>query len=166
MTTAPGDPLAIPPTPAEAIAGEIERARDELDRAHAGALKGDAGALEALPAIARRLLTIGRPPSALPPELEIAGGAVIWRGAPLRTTPRGLRLARYLAGRVGTGCAYHEIQEAVHGRPWASGSGAEGYKINLRASVSRLRRAFLAADPGFDRIEAMPGYGYRWKLGR
>jgi two-component system OmpR family response regulator len=32
----------------------------------------------------------------------------------------------------------------------------------VTSHVKRIRRKFLAVDPGFDRIESVYGMGYRW----
>ena len=43
-----------------------------------------------------------------------------------------------------------------------AGSGALGYTTNVRSLVKRIRRKFLAVDPGFSAIKNAHGVGYRW----
>lgn len=151
---------------ADAIAtvlDEIERARVDLTSAHAAAADGDPAALDALPGIAERLLTIARHGRGLPAGLHLGGGLAFWHGRQVHLTAMSLRIVRHLAVRHGAGCAWRELQEAAHGRPFASGRGDDGFKVNLRAAIIRLRRRFLEVDAGFDRIETLMGYGYRWK---
>ena len=157
------DLLTIQPLPSEVAIAEVEQLLADLDRVRGRAYAADTAKLHALGDVAEQVLAVCRSIRRLPPNLDIAGGTVAWRGILVPTTPMDLRLTSYLAQRHGRSCSYRELNEAAHGRPFAGGRGDEGYRGNLRASMRRLRKRFQAVDPDFDRIEAQPGYGYRWK---
>jgi two-component system, OmpR family, response regulator ChvI len=41
-------------------------------------------------------------------------------------------------------------------------SGADGYRINVRGIIKRIRKKFLECDEAFAEIENFVGLGYRW----
>ncbi|CCG42313.1 hypothetical protein PHAMO_360023 [Magnetospirillum molischianum DSM 120] len=44
------------------------------------------------------------------------------------------------------------------------GAGLDGYRVNVRAAIKRIRGKFRDLDPAFDRIVAYPGFGYSWRV--
>jgi len=50
----------------------------------------------------------------------------------------------------------------AHAIGFVAGSGKHGYSTNVRSLVKRIRRKFVAADPGFSEIENVHKIGYRW----
>ena len=58
--------------------------------------------------------------------------------------------------------AYRTIYDTMHYAGFVAGSGEHGYKTNVRSLVKRIRRKFLAVDPGFSAIENVQRVGYRW----
>ena len=77
----------------------------------------------------------------------------------------GLTIAEYkivtllVSGGIHT---YRAIYDTMHYAGFAAGSGDHGYKANVRALVKRIRRKFVAVDPGFSAIENVQKVGYRW----
>jgi two-component system response regulator ChvI len=53
--------------------------------------------------------------------------------------------------------------DGIHYAGFVAGSGEHGYNTNVRSLLKRIRRKFLAVDPGFSEIENMLGVGYRWR---
>jgi two-component system, OmpR family, response regulator ChvI len=57
---------------------------------------------------------------------------------------------------------YRAIYDTMHYAGFVAGSGQHGYKTNVRSMVKRIRRKFVAVDPGFSAIENVKKVGYRW----
>jgi DNA-binding response OmpR family regulator len=78
--------------------------------------------------------------------LELGEWSVAWRGQKVPTPPRehvALKLLTIEPGKL------------IH---WSF----IGSYDNSRMIISRLRAAFQAVDPTFDRIETIRGRGFRW----
>ena len=57
---------------------------------------------------------------------------------------------------------YRTIYDTMHYVGFVAGSGKHGYTTNVRSIVKRIRRKFVAVDPGFSAIENVQKVGYRW----
>jgi two-component system, OmpR family, response regulator ChvI len=57
---------------------------------------------------------------------------------------------------------YRIIYDTMHYPGFVGGSGALGYTTNVRSLMKRIRRKFVAVDPGFSAIENVHKIGYRW----
>jgi two-component system response regulator ChvI len=57
---------------------------------------------------------------------------------------------------------YRTIYDAAYYVGFVAGSGKRGYSTNVRSLVKRIRRKFVAVDPGFSEIENVHKIGYRW----
>ena len=44
-----------------------------------------------------------------------------------------------------------------------AGFGADGYLVNVRSAMKRIRKKFLALDPAFAEIENFAAVGYAWR---
>jgi two-component system response regulator ChvI len=44
-----------------------------------------------------------------------------------------------------------------------AGFGADGYLVNVRSAMKRIRKKFLALDPAFTEIENFAAVGYAWR---
>jgi two-component system response regulator ChvI len=58
---------------------------------------------------------------------------------------------------------YRTIYDTMHYAGFVAGSGEHGYNTNVRSLVKRIRRKFVAVDPGFSAIENVQRVGYRWR---
>ena len=58
--------------------------------------------------------------------------------------------------------SYCAIYDTAHHPGFVAGSSALGYTINVRSLIKRIRRKFLAVDPGFSAIKNVHRIGYRW----
>jgi two-component system response regulator ChvI len=95
-------------------------------------------------------------------ELRFDISRAIWAGLPVDLTLTEFRILALLAERAGQDVGYREIYDLVHGKDFAAGHGAEGYRANVRTFIKRIRKKFRDADPDFDGIDNYPGFGYRW----
>lgn len=100
-----------------------------------------------------------------PLALDIDCHRALWRGRPVQLTITEYRMVALLAERAGLDVTYRELYDVVHGVGFMAGSEPEGHRVNVRSFIKRIRRKFAAIDPGFDRIDNYPGYGYRWLAG-
>jgi two-component system response regulator ChvI len=79
----------------------------------------------------------------------------------------GLSLVEYnivhlLTSKAGRWVTYRAIYDRVHYEGFIGGSGADGYRINVRGIIKRIRKKFLECDEAFAEIENFVGLGYRW----
>ena len=58
---------------------------------------------------------------------------------------------------------YRAIYDRLQYKGFIAGSGGDGYRMNVRSAIKRIRNKFRDFDPTFDEIENYPGFGYRWK---
>ena len=68
-----------------------------------------------------------------------------------------------LASNVGRYVTYRAIYDRLRYEGFIAGSGADGYRSNVRSAIKRLRNKFRSIDPTFDKIESYSGFGYCWK---
>jgi len=83
-------------------------------------------------------------------------------------TDLGLTLGEYnilhlLASNVGRYVTYRAIYDRLHYEGFIAGSGADGYRANVRSAIRRIRKKFRSIDPTFDEIANYNGFGYCWK---
>ncbi len=86
-----------------------------------------------------------------------------WKGREVSLTLREYEIVAHLARQPGQDLQYRCIYDVVRGSGFAAGIGAEGYQVNVRAFIKRIRRKFRDIDPKFDAIENYPRFGYRWR---
>jgi two-component system response regulator ChvI len=83
-------------------------------------------------------------------------------------TDLGLTLGEYnivylLVSNVGRYVTYRAIYDRLHYEGFIAGSGADGYRANVRSAIKRIRNKFRSFDPTFDEIENYNSFGYCWK---
>jgi two-component system response regulator ChvI len=69
-----------------------------------------------------------------------------------------------LALKPGEDLSYRELYDLVHGKDFLAGSGADGYRANVRTFIKRIRKKFRDVDTDFDQIHNYAGFGYRWTV--
>jgi two-component system response regulator ChvI len=110
-------------------------------------------------------------PPAGPPELEQHGALALhrqtartlWRQQDVGLTMTEYKIVALLASHKGEVQSYRAIYDTAHYEGFVAGSGEHGYNTNVRSLLKRIRRKFLAVDPGFAEIENEQGVGYRWR---
>ena len=117
----------------------------------------------------RRLLNA--PKSVAPPASLVVCGKVVLNPNVSRAywndSDVGLSLVEYnivhlLTSKAGRWVTYRAIYDRVHYEGFIGGSGADGYRINVRGIIKRIRKKFLECDEAFAEIENFVGLGYRW----
>ena len=86
-----------------------------------------------------------------------------WNGHEVGLTVVEYRIVEKLASRPGMDFTYREIYDVVHGEGFWAGDGDDGFRVNVRSLIKRIRQKFREIDDTFEAIENYPGYGYRWR---
>ena len=87
----------------------------------------------------------------------------LWRQQDVGLTMTEYKIVALLAAHKGQIQSYRAIYDAAHYEGFVAGSGDNGYNTNVRSLLKRIRRKFVAVEPGFAEIENKPGLGYRWR---
>jgi two-component system response regulator ChvI len=95
--------------------------------------------------------------------LNVHSARGFWREQPLALTVTQFRIVHLLASQAGQDVSYREIYDTVHGAGFAAGDGEQGYRVNVRSLIKRIRRSFQAVDPNFAAIRNYAAFGYRWQ---
>jgi two-component system response regulator ChvI len=110
-------------------------------------------------------------PSQPPPPPQVRLGALelrfdinraFWKGAAIDLTLTEFRMVSQLALKPGEDISYRELYDLVHGKDFLAGSGADGYRANVRTFIKRIRKKFRDVDPEFDQVRNYAGFGYQW----
>jgi two-component system response regulator ChvI len=96
-------------------------------------------------------------------SLHPATGRALWRQLDVGLTITEHKLVVLLVSRKGEPQTYRALYDAAHYAGFVAGSGEQGHHTNVRSMVKRIRRKFLAIDPGFAEIENVPQVGYLWR---
>jgi two-component system, OmpR family, response regulator ChvI len=86
-----------------------------------------------------------------------------WNGVDLGLTLGEYNIVHLLASNVGRYVTYRAVYDRLHYEGFIAGSGAEGYRANVRSALKRIRNKFRACDPTFAEIENYTGFGYCWR---
>jgi len=54
------------------------------------------------------------------------------------------------------------IYDRLRYEGFIAGAGADGYRVNVRSTIKRIRKKFLSLDPAFREIETHSTFGYAW----
>src|SRR5690348_6652276 len=95
-------------------------------------------------------------------ELRLDTNRAFWRGSAIDLTLTEFRMLSRLALKAGEDVSYRELYDLVHGKDFQAGSGAEGYRVNVRTFMKRIRKKLRDIDPSFEEIHNYAGFGYRW----
>jgi two-component system response regulator ChvI len=95
-------------------------------------------------------------------ELRFDLNRASWAGAPIELSLTEFKILALLALRHGEDVSYREIYDLVHGKGFTAGCGGEGYRVNVRGLVKRIRKKIRAVDPEFEHIVNYTGFGYRY----
>jgi two-component system, OmpR family, response regulator ChvI len=86
-----------------------------------------------------------------------------WKDADVGLTLGGYNIVHLLASNAGRYVTYRAIYDRLHYEGFIAGSGTDGYRMNVRSAIKRIRNRFQALDSTFDEIENYQGFGYCWK---
>ena len=85
----------------------------------------------------------------------------LWRQHDVGLTTTEYKIVVRLVSHKGEPQTYRAIYDTARYEGFVA--GRDGYNTNVRSLVKRIRRKFLAVDPGFAEIENMQRVGYRWR---
>jgi two-component system, OmpR family, response regulator ChvI len=88
---------------------------------------------------------------------------VLWREQDVALTMTEYKVVARLVSHKGEVQTYRALYDAAHYEGFVAGAGQHGYTTNVRSLVKRIRRKFVAVDPGFSKIKNVQGIGYRWR---
>ena len=86
-----------------------------------------------------------------------------WKGTDLDLTIGEYRIIELLRSRPGRYVSYRAIYDRLRQKGFVAGLGPNGYRVNVRSAVKRIRNKFRALDPKFREIECYRAFGYRWR---
>ena len=95
-------------------------------------------------------------------ELRIDINRAFYNGNRVDLTLTEFQIVRLLASAGDTDVSYRQIYDLVRGKDFIAGYGEEGYRVNVRSFIKRIRQKFRDVDDTFTCIENYPGFGYRW----
>ena len=72
-------------------------------------------------------------------------------------------IVHLLASNMGKYVTCRAVYDRLHYEGFIAGTGADGYRANVRSAIKRIRNKFRDFDPTFDRIENYTAFGYRWR---
>jgi two-component system response regulator ChvI len=98
-------------------------------------------------------------------ELHPLVGRAFWDSKRVELTLTEFTILQTLAETPKRDFSYREIYDLVRGEGFIAGWGEEGYRVNVRSFIKRIRQKFRAIDDKFDSIKVHPGYGYHWDHG-
>jgi two-component system response regulator ChvI len=120
----------------------------------------------------QRLLKAPKSAAAVPPSasLAVCGKLVLnpnvsrayWNDTDVGLTIGEYNIVHLLASKAGRWVTYRAIYDRVHYEGFIGGSGEDGYRINVRGIIKRIRKKFLQCDETFTEIDNFVGLGYRW----
>jgi two-component system response regulator ChvI len=95
-------------------------------------------------------------------ELRFDINRARWAGQTIDLTLTEFQIVSLLATTRGQDVSYRDIHDIVHGKDFAAGYGREGYRVNVRSHIKRIRKKFREVHPTFNQILSFPKFGYRW----
>ena len=86
-----------------------------------------------------------------------------WRGQDVGLTLTEYKIISQLVANAGKPLTYRAIYDTMHYAGFMAGFGSDGFLVNVRSAMKRIRKKFLALDPGFTEIENFAAVGYAWR---
>jgi len=96
-------------------------------------------------------------------KLVLRDSRAFWNGTDLDLTIGEYRIIELLRSRPGRYVSYRAIYDRLRHKGFVAGLGPNGYRVNVRSAVKRIRNKFRALDSKFREIECYRAFGYRWR---
>jgi two-component system, OmpR family, response regulator ChvI len=96
-------------------------------------------------------------------KLFLQNSRGFWNGTDLDLTIGEYKIIKLLKSRPGQYFSYRAIYDRLRHEGFLSGNGPNGYRVNVRSAVKRIRNKFRALDSTFNEIECYRAFGYRWR---
>lgn len=123
--------------------------------------------------LVRRLRLVADKPAANPEEdnqivcgklaLRPTVSRAYWDNVDVELTVSEYDVVHLLASNVTYYMTYREIYNLQYYEGFVAGSGDQGYRINVRSTIKRIRKKFCRIDPSFCEIQTSSALGYRWR---
>jgi two-component system response regulator ChvI len=95
-------------------------------------------------------------------ELRLDINRAYYDGNRVDLTLTEFQIVKLLATTGDTDVSYRQIYDLVRGKDFIAGYGEDGFRVNVRSFIKRIRQKFRDVDETFACIENYPGFGYRW----
>jgi len=95
-------------------------------------------------------------------KLVLQDSRCFWNGMDLGLTIGEYKIIELLRSRPGRYVSYRAIYDRLRHKDFVAGLGPNGYRVNVRSAIRRIRNKFRALDPKFREIECYRAFGYRW----
>ncbi|MGH6933563.1 MAG: response regulator transcription factor [Dongiaceae bacterium] len=95
-------------------------------------------------------------------ELRLDINRAYYDGNRIDLTLTEFQIVKLLVTAGDTDVSYRQIYDLVRGKDFVAGYGEDGYRVNVRSFIKRIRQKFRDVDDSFASIENYPGFGYRW----
>jgi len=95
-------------------------------------------------------------------KLVLQDSRGFWNGTDLDLTIGEYRIIELLRSRPGRYVSYRAIYDRLRHKGFVAGLGPNGYRVNVRSAIRRIRNKFRALDPKFREIECYRAFVYRW----
>jgi two-component system response regulator ChvI len=86
-----------------------------------------------------------------------------WKDEDLGFTLGEYNIVHLLVSNVGKYITYRAVYDRLHYEGFIAGTGADGYRANVRSAIKRIRNKLRDVDPTSDNIENYAGFGYCWR---
>jgi two-component system response regulator ChvI len=86
-----------------------------------------------------------------------------WANIDLGLTVGEFAIVHLLAENIGHHVAYRQIYDRMRYEGFVAGHGNQGFHMNVRSAIKRIRNKFRALDPEFSKIENSIALGYMWR---
>jgi two-component system, OmpR family, response regulator ChvI len=96
-------------------------------------------------------------------KLLVESSRAYWNQVDVDLTLGEYNIVHLLASRAGSFVTYRSVYDRLRYEGFIAGTGADGYRANVRSAIKRIRNKFRACDPAFDEIENYTGFGYCWR---
>ena len=86
----------------------------------------------------------------------------LWKGEDVALTVSEFKVVQLLVESRDRAASYREIYDRMHYCGFVAGYGEDGYRVNVRSTIRRIRVKFRSFDPTFDAIRNAAALGYAW----
>jgi two-component system response regulator ChvI len=85
-----------------------------------------------------------------------------WKGEDIDLTVREFKVVQLIVESRGQAVSYRQIYDCMHFCGFVAGEGDDGYRVNVRSMIRRIRAKLRSIDPSFDAIHNAAAVGYAW----
>ena len=86
----------------------------------------------------------------------------LWDNIDVGLTLSEFKIVQLLACNAGSFISYRQIYDGVHHVGFIAGNGKDGYRVNVRSAIKRIRDKFRTLDTEFNQIQTFQSFGYCW----